>query len=393
MKIGILGCRGIPNAYGGFEQFAQYLSEGLVKRGHSVTVYNSSHHPYQKPQWNGVQIVHIFDPEKKIGTIGQFIYDLNCMLDARKRDFDVILQLGYTSSSVWHKFYPAGCQVITNMDGLEWKRSKFSKPVQMFLKYAEKLAALHGGTLVADSLGIQEHLQKTYQKASAYIPYGATVFTQPSPLAIMNLDVNIHEYDLLVARLEPENNIEMILEGFQEASVDRDFLVVGDYFTEYGLYLKEKFNDVRIKFLGKIYDITVLNNLRFFSNLYFHGHSVGGTNPSLLEAMASDALVCAHDNIFNRSILKEDAYYFQDSDAVAALVASLAKDKGDEHVKLQRNREKISKIYNWPKIITAYETLMFNVLDLDVPVRKTEVAQAVLLNTTSTYDEGPVLLN
>ena len=102
MKIAIFGTRGIPNHYGGFEQFAQYLSEGLCQMGHEVFVYNSHNHPYQKNEWNEVNIIHCYDPEFKLGTIGQFIYDLNCTLDSRKRNFDVILQLGYTSSSVWN---------------------------------------------------------------------------------------------------------------------------------------------------------------------------------------------------------------------------------------------------------------------------------------------------
>src|SRR5678815_4853342 len=103
MKIAILGTRGIPNSYGGFEQFAEYLSLGLTNKGHHVTVYNSHNHTYQENSWNGVNIVHCYDPEYLIGTAGQFVYDLNCILDCRKKDFDIILQLGYTSSSVWLK--------------------------------------------------------------------------------------------------------------------------------------------------------------------------------------------------------------------------------------------------------------------------------------------------
>ena len=100
MKIAIFGTRGIPNHYGGFEQIAQFLSEGLCKKGHEVYVYNSHNHPYQSNKWNNVNIIHCYDPEFKLGTIGQFIYDLNCSLDSRKRNFDIILQLGYTSSSI-----------------------------------------------------------------------------------------------------------------------------------------------------------------------------------------------------------------------------------------------------------------------------------------------------
>ena len=134
MKIGILGTRGIPNHYGGFEHFAEHLSKGLVERGHDVTVYNSHKHPYHEKEWNGIKITHCFDPEYILGGAGQFVYDLNCILDARKRNYDIILMLGYTSSSVWGKLYPKNSIVITNMDGLEWKRAKFSKPVQNFLK-------------------------------------------------------------------------------------------------------------------------------------------------------------------------------------------------------------------------------------------------------------------
>src|SRR5689334_4059993 len=135
MKIAIIGTRGIPNRYGGFEQITEFLSEGLVKQNHSVYVYNSHTHPYQEKTWKGVHIIHCYDPEHRLGTAGQFIYDLNCILDARKRDFDILLFLGYTSSSVWQIFFPRKSIIVSNMDGLEWKRSKYSRPVQRFLMY------------------------------------------------------------------------------------------------------------------------------------------------------------------------------------------------------------------------------------------------------------------
>ena len=133
LKIGILGTRGIPNHYGGFEQFAEYLSLGLVQRGHDVYVYNSANHPYQNAEWNDVQIIHCKDPESKLGTFGQFFYDLNCINDARKRNFDILLHLGYTSDSVWHRRWPKNTINMMNMDGLEWMRSKYNKPTKWFL--------------------------------------------------------------------------------------------------------------------------------------------------------------------------------------------------------------------------------------------------------------------
>ena len=106
MRIAIIGTRGIPNNYGGFEQFAEYLSVGLVNQGHEVFVYNSHNHSYKEDNWKGVNIVHCFDPEYLIGSAGQFIYDLNCIINSRKQDFDIILQLGYTSSSIWNRIMP-----------------------------------------------------------------------------------------------------------------------------------------------------------------------------------------------------------------------------------------------------------------------------------------------
>ena len=352
MRIGIVGTRGIPNFYGGFEQFAQYLSEGLVKSGHEVFVYNSHLHPYQEKSWNGVNLVHCYDPEEKIGTIGQFIYDFNCILDSQKRSFDIILQLGYTSSSIWIWLFPKNVPIVTNMDGLEWKRSKYSKPVQLFLKFAEKLAVFFSDQLIADSRGIQSYLKEKYKKDSVYIPYGANVFKNPSKTVLKEYNLNPYKYDMLIARLERENSVEEILDGFAASTVNRDFLVIGNTKTSLGKKLIDKYQDSRIKFVGFVNGIEKLNSLRYYSNLYFHGHTVGGTNPSLLEAMASNAFICAQNNIFNKAILGKDAMYFSSSEEVCTLVESILKKEIEQSV--ISNKEKVSKIYSWETIISQY---------------------------------------
>lgn len=355
MKIGIIGTRGIPNHYGGFEQFAEYLAKGLVERGHEVTVYNSSSHPYQKSSWNGVNLVHCQDPEDKWGTAGQFIYDLNCIIDSRKRSFDIILQLGYTSSTVWGWLLPRKTSIVTtNMDGLEWSRSKYSKPTQAFLKQAEYLATIFSDYLIADSLGIQEYLKTKYNVRSAYIPYGAFPFDMPNPKVLKDYDVEQYSYNMLIARLEPENNVETILDGVVNAKNKLPFLVVGNHMTKYGEYLKSKFKSVNnIRFAGGIYNMDSLNQLRYFSNIYFHGHSVGGTNPSLLEAMASQSLISANRNHFNSAILGDDALYFSGSNEVTDQLDTVRKDR--YHAFLKANLIKISDIYNWNIIIDQYE--------------------------------------
>jgi glycosyltransferase involved in cell wall biosynthesis len=364
MKIAILGTRGIPNHYGGFEQFAEFFSEYLVNKGHEVYVYGSHDHPYQEKTFKGVNLLHKYDPEYKFGTFGQFIYDYNCITDSKHRDFDIILQLGYTSNSVWFFLLPKKKSIIiTNMDGLEWKRSKYIRPVRQFLKFAERLAALSSHYLVADSLGIQSYLKKRYGKESTYIAYGAHPFNTPDEAILTQYKVTKYAYNMVMARFEPENNIDMVLQGVVQSGTHIPMLVIGNNTkNKYGIKLTEKYKPYpNIHFLGGVYNLENLNNLRYFSNIYFHGHSVGGTNPSLLEAMASQALVAAHNNDFNKGVLKDNAFYFKDPAEVAGILANVKKE--DNLRIVQDNFEVIVKYFNWDKINGDYLQLFEECLE------------------------------
>ena len=291
MKIGILGTRGIPNQYGGFEQLAEYLSVGLLKKSFEVYVYNTHNHSYQEKTWNGVHIVHCFNPEKKLKTAGQFIYDLNCILDARKRDFDVLLILGYTSISVWGRLFPKKAAIIINMDGLEWKRNKYAGKIRKFLFYAEKLAVKFCDYFVADSLAIQKYLQSKYDIPSTFIAYGAEMPGQAQMSDLEEKGLTPFHYFLIIARMEPENNIEMMLDGFSASRSDKKMILIGNP-TNQLRHLSAKQIPDRQKnyFLGAIYDKPKLHSLKAFSSLYFHGHSAGGTNPSLAGSHGQVAL-------------------------------------------------------------------------------------------------------
>ena len=353
MKIAILGTRGIPNYYGGFEQFAEFFSVYLVEKGHDVYCYNSHNHKFQEKTFHGVNIIHQHDPEYKYGTFGQFIYDYNCIMDSRKRDFDIILQLGYTSNSVWYFLLPKKSIIVTNMDGLEWKRTKYSTKTQRMLMYAEKLAVKSSDFLISDSIGIQKYLQEKYKKNSTYIAYGATIFENPNEDILKKYDLEKYNFNMILARLEPENSIETILDGVVLSKDQTPMLVIGDHKKKFGEYLKEKFKPhSNIKFLGALYNLEHLNNLRCYSNLYFHGHTVGGTNPSLLEAMASQAMILAHNNDFNKSILKENAFYFSSYEEVKDLILRIKKI--DNLQIIQNNLEAIRKEFNWEKINGEY---------------------------------------
>lgn len=358
MRIGILGSRGIPNRYGGFEECAEQLGVRLVKMGHRVAVYNSHHHPYSHKEYKGVDIIHKYDPEPRLGTFGQFIYDLNCLIDAKNRAFDVLLLLGYTSSSLWQQLglMPKKTVIITNMDGFEWKRAKYSPRVKNFLRLAEGWAAKKSHLMVADSLKIEQYLEAKYTTQAVYIAYGAQVFKGPSPEILEPFNLQPFEYNLLIARLEPENNLELILTGVQQSASDKVTLVVGNHNTPHGEKLKAKFKSSRTRFIEGHFEKEVINNLRYHAHLYFHGHSVGGTNPSLLEAMACRCVIVAHRNPFNLEVLGKDGNYFIDALDVVNALDHLERNAVQKE-RIKNNLDKIKERYNWKLVAEQYEVV------------------------------------
>jgi len=362
MKIAILGTKGIPNNYGGYEQFAEYISKRLVDRGHEVTVYNPSFHIFQGENLNGVKIIHKYSPEKLIGGAANFIYDYLCLKDALTRDFDIIYEAGYHSVAFSYKLLNIKRRrlpvIITNMDGLEYNRSKWNKFTQNLIRRLEKLAVKESPYMISDNIGIQEYYKRDFGKDSFFLSYGA------DPVEVFNEDFlssyNIKKFDylILVARFEPENNIETILDGFVASEVNMKFLVVGNHKTRYGNFLKTKYASKLIIFTGGIYNKQELDSLRHFSAAYFHGHSVGGTNPSLLEAMACKTFIIAHGNVFNSRVLFDSALYFDNCTDVKRLLQDLGNLR-NRHVELfiEENSYRIVSEYNWDSIVIQHEVL------------------------------------
>lgn len=356
MRIGIIGSRGIPNRYGGFEEMAEQLSVRLVKMGHTVFVYNGHRHPYAEKEFQGVRIIHKYDPEHRFGTVGQFIYDFNQIIDCRWRKFDVILQLGYTSSGIWQWLLPRKVKVVSNMDGLEWKRTKYSPLVQKFLLRSERWVARRSDLMVADNQEIERYLHDKYGGQCVFIPYGAEVFKKPDPSVLEPYHVQPGEYNLILARMEPENHIKEVLQGVLQSESTRITLVMGNLETPHGQWLTSKFKDSRIRFLHAEYNKDIVNNLRAHCHLYFHGHSVGGTNPSLLEAMACGSTIVAHDNNFNRTVLKENGFYFKTPEDVAQI---LDKVHGKDELQSlsKKNTNAIREHFGWKSIAEQYELI------------------------------------
>ena len=373
MKIAFISTRGIPNNYGGFEQFAEYISVGLAERGHEVVVYSPHFHPYKGDSYKGVRIKHIYSPETWMGSsVGSFFYDFSSLKDALKKErFDIIYEAGYTSivpAYIWFNVKNIKRPVFTtNMDGLEYKRTKFNKWVQKFIFWEERTAVKHSHYLIADNMGIHDYYKEKYGKESKFLAYGADIHNNYNEEYLKEFGLNANNYYLLVARLEPENNIEMAIEGYLASNENgiRPLVIVGKTNTPHGKYLFAKYgNEKSIRFLGGIYDFNKLNSVRHFSFAYFHGHSVGGTNPSLLEAMASDCFVLANDNIFNKAVLGKNALYYKDNNEVRELlndINMLAEKYKDTFI--SNNIEVIKKDYSWNKLVDEHEKYFLSLLE------------------------------
>lgn len=364
MKIAFVSTRGIPNNYGGFEQFAEYISVGLVERGHDVTVYCPNFHPYKENEYKGVHLKHIYSPEQWMGSsVGSFFYDFLSLKNALKEEkFDIIYEAGYTSiipAYIWFNVKSLKSPIVTtNMDGLEYKRTKFGSLVRKFIFWEEKMAVRHSHYLIADNMGIHDYYKEKYGKSSRYLAYGADIHDDYDSSLLSEFGLIPNEYYLIVARMEPENNIEMAIKGYLNSKENgiRPLIVVGKTNTPFAKELLKKYGGEKfLRFLGGIYDFKKLNSIRYFSHAYFHGHSVGGTNPSLLEAMASNCFMLAHDNIFNKAVLGKNALYYDSDVQVANLLNGMDSYILEKTKMVNANLEKIRSEYSWSHLVDLHE--------------------------------------
>lgn len=362
MRIGILGTRGIPASYGGFETFAEQLAIRLVARGHEVTVYaESDEAPAADAFYQGVRVRHKRRPAW--GPASVLAYDCACLWDAR-RGYDLVYMLGY--GAAWACWWPRvfGVPVWINVDGLEWARSKWGRGARAYLRCMEWMATKTATRLIADAEAIAQRFRSTYPRGapSSFIAYGAhLVQPQDADLAVLGAwGLEAHRYMLVVARPEPENHILEIVQGYAMHGGDWPLVIVGDVSgaTPYHGQLKQWASE-RIRFIGGVYDAGQLASLRVHAACYLHGHSVGGTNPSLLEALACGNWVIAHDNPFNREVARDAADYFATPEQLARrLDAVVCQPDSERSLRSQRARGIVAQHYTWDAIADAYEALM-----------------------------------
>ncbi|HZZ40432.1 MAG TPA: DUF1972 domain-containing protein [Acidobacteriaceae bacterium] len=359
MKVALLGTRGIPARYGGFETFAEKLAVGLTERGFQVTVFCEGKGDQPPATFHGVEL-H-YRSAARLGPLQTIIYDLKCLWSARK-GFDVVYMLGYGVAPMCALPRLWGTTVWINPDGVEWARAKWNLAAKLYFRCMEWFCVRAANRVIADAEAIAAHLMRRHGplRACSVIAYGCEVVrVAPDPAPLRDWELKADGYFLVVCRLEPENHVLEILLAFQNSHSTKRLVIVGDHKVSTP-YVKElqSVHDPRIRLIGTIYDVPALTALRCYAFAYLHGHSVGGTNPSLLEAMGCGNLVLAHDNPFNREVLGEEGLYFSTVEQLAATIDSV-EGRGEGLDRLRSGaRERARTRYQWTDVIERYGDLL-----------------------------------
>jgi glycosyltransferase involved in cell wall biosynthesis len=359
-SVRILGTRGVPARHGGFETFAEKLALYLVGRGWEVVVYcqQDGRGDVGREEWNGVQRVLI--PVDAKGPLGTAVFDWKATVHATAAG-GLLLVLGYNTAVL--NLWPLIRRVSTvvNMDGLEWQRAKWPLPMRAWLYINDWLGCWIGDHLIADNPGIAAHLETRVRREKiSTIPYGADRIVRGDSARVRALGLEPDRFLTLIARPEPENSILEIVSAFSQKPRGYHLAVLGNFDQDRNKYhasvVKAASDEVR--FLGAIYDKEVVADLRAWSRVYIHGHQVGGTNPSLVEALGAGNPVLAHDNTFNRWVAGDGAHYFQNMKECAAQLNGLLDDDEELSRMSLASRQRHAEAFTWEMVLRQYEELL-----------------------------------
>lgn len=352
-KVAIVGTQGVPANYGGFESLVENMIGDNCSPDIQYTVFCSSKDMKEKlSSYKGANLKYVPLHANGMQSIP---YDIVSMLRVIT-GYDVILVLGVSGCV----FLPilrilSRKRIVVNIDGLEHRRDKWGKFAKWFLKFSEKVAVKWADTIIADNKGIQDYVMETYGKKAEMIAYGGDHVLRDIPVeeqasVLQKYGLQNKKYAISVCRIEPENNCHVSLEAFSRT--DKSFVFIGNWKrSEYGKELLDKYKDCpNIQMLDPIYDLDTLYVLRSNAAYYIHGHSAGGTNPSLVEAMFFGCPIIAFDVVYNRESTQNKAYYFSTSNDIVDLI-----NKGSLDGRIMKDIAK--KEYTWKVIANKYEEL------------------------------------
>lgn len=361
MKIAILGTRGIPARYGGFETFAEELAAGLAEHGHGVTVFCEQKDSPQPALFRGAELRYC--PSPAFGPFQTIFYDLNCLWSARK-GYDVVYMLGYGAAPFCVIPRLWGTTVWINPDGLEWARAKWGFVARKYFRLMEWASTRAANRIIADAEAIAASLASRHGtlRSCNVIPYGCKTIEKPPPIhALREWDLSPNQYYLVTCRLEPENHVLEIMQAFQQSRSRKQLIVLGNHLAKTG-YVEQlaTVRDPRIRLIGTVYDRAKLVCLRYYCCAYMHGHCVGGTNPSLLEAMGCGNLIFAHDNPFNREALGDCGLFFANAAELTPMIDHAEQNAACLAEFKSRAVSRARESYSWEDIVSRYATLLEN---------------------------------
>lgn len=376
-NVFIIGSNGIPANYGGFETFVENLTARKISKNikYHVACLSKSNNEFE---YNESRCFNVKVPN--IGAAKAEYYDLVAL----ERTIKYIKKNNIKNATIYilgigvglfiniyvKRFHKLGAKVYVNPDGLEWKRDKWNAILKKFFKVCEKQMAKHADLLICDSINIEKYIKEEYKKYkpnTTFIAYGSELTKTNTINKLVNwcIQKNIkrNNYYLIVGRFVPENNYETMIKEFIKSNTKKDLVIITNveknkFYEE----LKEKTNfdkDKRIKFVGTVYDKELLTQIRTNAYAYIHGHEVGGTNPSLLEALSTTKLNLLLDVGFNREVAKAGAIYWnKEEENLKNVINKIEKITKEEKEKYERlSKERIKEEYNWNKIITNYEEI------------------------------------
>lgn len=359
LRIAMIGTRGVPAAYGGFETAVEEIGKRLVERGHEVTVY-CRHAEAPRPTHHfGMKLVHL--PALRFKAAETLSHTALSVLHA-----SIVARhdMAFVFNAANAPFVPIlrarGMPTAVHVDGLEWKRDKWSGAGRRYYLHVEKLAVRWADALIADAKGIADYYAAKFDADTELLTYGSPILRDVKFDRLAQLGLESGKFHLVVARFEPENHVDMIVRGYSQSDAEYPLVVVGSapYSASYTESIEKIASaDPRIHLLGGVWDQQQLDQLYAHALTYGHGHSVGGTNPSLLRAMGGATAVIAFDVDFNREVLGEHGIYFGSSDDFQRQI-TLAERRAPEFFAVgERLQRRAESTYNWDGVSAGYEDL------------------------------------
>lgn len=366
LSIAMIGTRGVPARYGGFETAVEEVGARLAARGHEVRVYCRNGNSEVRREHAGMTLVTL--PAVRHRALETLSHTGLSVMHLLTRRTDVAFVFNAANAPFLPAVRAARIPVATHVDGLEWKRTKWSARGRGYYRWAEGAAVRRSDALIADAQGIADYYAAEFSAETRLIAYGAPIVDAGSD-RLAELGLEPGRFHVAVARFEPENHVHLIVEGYVRSAARHPLVVVGSapYTDAYTQHVHAAAGgDPRVRFLGGVWDQELLDQLYANAATYLHGHSVGGTNPSLLRAIGAGTATIAYDVSFNREVLGDAGWYFDDPAGVARKVEAAEASPDDVHRRAAAARRR-ARDYSWDDVADRYERLALDLADGRVP--------------------------